>query len=107
MIDVTEKEFPDKDRVEKIREKLIQDYTGTVLCEDIRPNPPVRGRFGNTYIPLKADGAPTQQRPFSMHGETKKRTKQNVQRWINREYIKRPTRAGIEWSSCGFPVPKK
>ena len=68
MIDVTEKEFPEKELVEKMREKVILDYTGTVLCEKLRPNPEPRGRFGYAYIPLKVDAVPTQQRPFSMHG---------------------------------------
>ena len=56
---------------------------------------------------MKVDAVPTQQRPFSMHGISEEAYKKIVQDWIDAGFIERPTKMGIEWSSCGFPVPKK
>jgi hypothetical protein len=39
------------------------------MGREITPNPPVRGRYGYAFIPLKENATPTRARPFVMHGE--------------------------------------
>ena len=107
LIEVSEKEFPEIERVEELRKKIIQEFTGTVLCDKLPKEQPIRGRYGCAYIPLKDDAVPTQQRPFAMHGDKLKAYEKIAQDWIDSGFIERPTKMGIEWSSAGFPVPKK
>ena len=92
--------------VEELREKIFQDYTGTVICEELRPNPPVRGKYGYAFIPLKEGAAPQRCKPFNMHGERLEAYKKVTQDWWDHGFIERPTKGGCEWLSQGFVVPK-
>ena len=93
--------------VEELREKIFQDYTGTVICEELRPNPPVRGKYGYAFIPLKEGATPQRCKPFNMHGERLEAYKKVTQDWWDHGFIERPTKGGCEWLSQGFVVPKK
>ena len=75
MFVATEKEFADIERVEKLREKIVAEYTGTLFLEKLPPNPGPRGDYGMAYIPLKDNAQPTWQRPFGMQGVKRKNTK--------------------------------
>ena len=70
MFVATEKRFEENaERIEKLREKIVAEYTGVVFLDKLPPNPGPRGIFGEAYIPLKEDAQPTWQRPFGMTGE--------------------------------------
>ena len=38
--------FAEVERIEKLREKIVADYTGNVFLEKLPPNPGPRGRYG-------------------------------------------------------------
>ena len=97
----------DKERIENLRAKLHEDYDGTALRDEIEPDPPVRGLFGYAYIPLQENAVPTRQKPFQMYGERQEAFKQIVTDWIDKKFIERPQKGGVEWLSQGFAVPKK
>jgi len=40
-----------------------------VLGTEVLPDPPIRGPYGQAYIPLKEGAIPYRTRPFSMQGE--------------------------------------
>ena len=103
----TEKQFAEVEKIEKLREQLVKDFTGSVFRDKLPPNPGPRGRYGVAYIPLKENAQPTWQRPFAMHGEKEEAYKKIVDGWLAEDLIERPTKNGIEWCSAGFPVPKK
>jgi hypothetical protein len=69
MFVATEKQFAEVEKIEKLREQLVKDFTGSVFRDKLPPNPGPRGRYGVAYIPLKENAQPTWQRPFTMHGE--------------------------------------
>ena len=107
MFVATEKAFSDTEKIEKLREKIVSEYTGTVFMNKLPPNPGPRGRYGEAYIPLKENAQPTWQRPFGMQGVKEEAYKKIVDEWIAEDLIERPKARGIEWCSAGFPVPKK
>ena len=59
----------DRERIQKMRERIHRDYDGVVLREEIVPDPPVRGMFGYAHIPLQENAVQQRQTPFCMHGE--------------------------------------
>jgi hypothetical protein len=93
--------------VEKLREKIAADYEGTVLRDTLIPGLHVRGMFGYAYIPLKDGAMPTRQKPIVAHGEKQEAYGKIVEDWLEKGFIERPWKKGIEWSSAGFAVPKK
>ena len=52
-------------RVEDFRKKIHDDYDGVVLRDEVISDPPVRGDYGNAYIPLKDGAVPQRQNPLS------------------------------------------
>ena len=95
------------EKIKKLREAIHRDYDGTVMREGIWPDPPVRGLYGEAYIPLIEGAVPQRQKPFIMHGEKLEAYKKVVEDWIEKKYIERPTKKGCEWVSAGMVVPKK
>jgi len=55
--------------VAKLTEALHSEYDGEVLGTEVVPDPPIRGPYGQAYIPLKEGAVPYRTRPFSMQGE--------------------------------------
>ena len=107
MFVATEKRFAEVDRIAKLREKIVAEYTGVVFMDKLPPNPGPRGRYGLAYIPLKENAQPTWQRPFAMKGPKEEAYAKIVEEWMAQDLIEKPTKSGIEWCSAGFPVPKK
>ena len=106
----TEEKLPDnwdRNRIEDYRKKIHDDFDGTALRGEIEPDPPVRGLFGYAYIPLRENAEPTRQKPFQMYGERQEAFKTIVLDWIDKKFIERPQKGGVEWLSQGFAVPKK
>ena len=92
---------------EKLREQIHKDYDGTALSETLVPGTHERGLFGFAYIPLKDGAVPTRQKPIVTHGEKHDAYVKVTQDWIDKGFIERPWKKGIEWLSAGFVVPKK
>ena len=86
----------DAKRLEELRAKIHHDFDGTALREELFPDPPVRGMFGYAYIPLEEDAIPTRQKPFQMYGERQEAFKQIVLDWVEKKFIERPTKGGVE-----------
>lgn len=95
-------------RVEEYRAKIIEDYGGVVLASEVKPDPPIRGPYGQAYIPLKENAVPTRSKPFRLHGEKHEAMCEVARQWLDRKFIE-PVPRGIpvEWLSNTFPVPKK
>ena len=55
--------------VEGLRVGVMTDYGGTVLCNEIQPDPPNRGPNCEAIITLKEGAQPKKQRAMPMHGE--------------------------------------
>jgi len=93
-------------RIAEYIRKSHEDYDGKVLCEEVPPDPPVRGPYGYAYIPLKEGAEPQRQKPFYQHGERVDAMKKITDDWISKKFIERPT-AAVEWLCQGFAVPQK
>ena len=107
LIVVPNSEFEELDNVQEFRQKIITDYTGVVFCDKLPGNPPIRGKHGLAYIPLKEDATPTRQCAYPMHGEKMEAYRKIVEEWLELGFLEKPTKLGIEWCSAGFPIPKK
>jgi len=107
LIVVSEKEFEETEEIELLREQIKKDYADTVFREGLPKEQPIRGPYGLAYIPLKDNAVPQSQKPYTMKGEKEVAYRKIVQDWIEAGFIERPRKSGIEWSSTGFPVPKK
>ena len=55
--------------VEGLRAGVMTDYGGTVLCNEIQPDPPNRGPNCEAIITLNEGAQPKKQRAMPMHGE--------------------------------------
>ena len=97
----------DEQKLEKLREKIHQDFDGTALREEVFPDPPVRGLYGYAFIPLQENAIPVREKPFQMYGERKEALEKITQEWIDRKFIERPTKGSAEWLSQAFAVPNK
>ncbi len=51
------------------RQKLLEDYAGSVFEDRTRGNHPIRGPHGGAEIILKAGAIPVKQRMFQIQGE--------------------------------------
>ena len=96
----------DQSRLNRLRDQIHQDFDGTALREEVIPDPPVRGMFGYAYIPLQENAIPTREKPFQMYGERQEALKTIVLDWIDKKFIERPQKGGVEWLSQAFAVPK-
>ena len=59
----------DSPEVDAIRQKLLEDYAGSVFQDRTGGNPPIRGPHGEAEIILKAGAIPVKQRMFQIQGE--------------------------------------
>ncbi len=59
----------DSPDVDAIRQKLLEDYAGSVFQDRTGGNTPIRGPHGETEIILKAGAVPVKQRMFQIQGE--------------------------------------
>lgn len=90
----TEKEFENQPKITQMRDKLVEEYTGTVFRDKVYPNPGPRGRYGVAYIPLKKDAVPKWSRPYPLQGEKLEAYKKIVEDWIAQDLIERPKGGG-------------
>jgi hypothetical protein len=105
---VAKGDFAETDsRVMSFREAIHKDYDGIVLCKEVIPHPPVRGRFGYASIPLKEGAVPTCQKPYRQFGEKDVAARKVTHEWIERGFLEPPTQMNCEWLSQAFVVPKK
>ena len=98
-------EEPEEERLETIRRRLMEDYSGTVLTSTIPKDPPKRGPHGEAKILLREGAIPVRQKPFMLHGEKAEGHKKVVQEWLDNGYLE--LAGDSEWLSMTFPVPKK
>jgi len=56
-------------RIGEYRKKIHELYNGTVLCQEVKPDPPVRGMYGYAHIALKEKAVPQRKHPFVQHGD--------------------------------------
>ena len=91
----------------QLTQKLHDDFDETTLRVDMLPDPPVRGRYGYAYIPLKETAVPHRSKAFHLHGEKLEAMKTITQEWLDADLVERPTGQGSEWGCQAFPVPKK
>ncbi len=69
---VLEARYPhDSPEVEALRQKLLEDFAGTVFQDRTGGNPPIRGPHGEAVIILKPGSIPIKQRMIQIHGEKK------------------------------------
>jgi hypothetical protein len=59
----------DSPGVEAIRQKLLEDFAGTVFQDRTGGNPPIRGPHGEAVIILKPGAIQIKQRMFQIHGD--------------------------------------
>ena len=97
---------PEDARAEEFRKKIHEDYDGTVLREEVYPDPPERGAYGYARIDLKDGAIPQRQKPFNLMGERKEAFAEIVRQWEAHKFIERPT-GPVEWLCQGFAVPIK
>ena len=94
--------------VKELTEALHREYDGVVMGTEVVPDPPIRGPYGQAYIPLKEGAVPYRTRPFSMQGEKLEAHKKITRDWEEHKFIERPKAVvALEWLSSTFPVPKK
>ena len=94
----------DSPGVESMRQKLLEDFAGTVFQDRTGGNPPIRGPHGEAVIILKPGAVPIKQRMFQIHGERKVAWGKLVDQIIDDDKME----PGVSpWNSPSFPVPKK
>ena len=55
----SEVDEPEKERIEELVKKIHEDFDGSALESKVKPDPPVRGKYGYAYVPLKEGAVPT------------------------------------------------
>ena len=65
----------------ELREKLLQDYGGTVFRDKVWPQPPIRGPHGAAKLYLKEGAKPVCGRTFSLGGERLEALRQLEKEW--------------------------
>ena len=81
-------------RTEEFRARIHRDYDGVVLDSKVKPDPPMRGPYGQAYIPLKENAVPTRSKPFRLHGEKYDAMCQVTQEWLDIKFIE-PVPRGV------------
>ena len=90
--------------VEDLRAGVMTDYGGTVLCNEIQPNPPNRGPNCEAIITLKEGAQPRKQRAMPMHGERLEALGIIADEWLAAKNVE----PGMgPWGSPCFPVATK
>jgi len=82
--------------VQEYRDTILKEYTDSVLTAKVLPNPPVRGRYGYAYIPLKEGAIPRRQKPFRMRGEKGKKHEKGTEDWLKHGYLEPPVAIGTK-----------
>ena len=72
-----------------MREKIHRDYDGTVLGTEVLPDTPVRGPYGQAFIPFKEGAQPIKARPFVMHWERLTAHYKVIDDWIAHKFIEK------------------
>ena len=78
-----------QERIVQLTQKLHDDFDGTTLRVDMLPDPPVRGRYGYAYIPLKETAVPHRSKAFHLHGEKLEAMKTITQEWLDADLVER------------------
>ena len=90
------------------REKIHKEFDDVVLRTEIIPDPPVRGRYGYAFIPLKEGYTPIRQKTFVQHGERHEAHIKITEDHVERKFIERPPPGSfLEFLTRTFVVPKK
>ena len=94
------------ERCQRLRERIHRDFDGIVLCEEIRPNPPVRGdpTIGYARVDLRPGAVARKQRPIHLAGDRLEAMKEISDFWIEKKLAED---GPSPWSSPAFPVAKK
>jgi hypothetical protein len=93
----------DSPEVDAIRQKLLEDYAGSVFQDRTGGNPPIRGPHGEAEILVKIGAIPVKQWMFQIQGERRAAWAKLTDEIIRDDKIE----PGISpWSSSSFPVPK-
>ena len=77
-------------RREILRKKLIEEFTGTVFRDEVFKDPPVRGRYGYAYIPLKDGAVPTRAKPWVMQCVRGEAHLVVTEDWEHKGFIEKP-----------------
>ncbi len=87
-----------------MRQKILEDFAGTVFQDRTGGNPLIRGPHVEAVIILKPGAVSVKQRLFQIHGERKVAWGKLVDQIIDDDKIE----PGVSpWNSPSFPVPKK
>ena len=90
--------------VQKMRDRILEDYATTVFTTVMPKQRPVRGPFGEATIELKPGTEPARQRAFHLHGERR----EALNKLVEQLEVEGKLEPGAgPWSSPAFPVPKK
>ena len=90
--------------VEGLRARGMEAYGGTVLCNEIQPDPPNRGPNCEAIPTLKEGAQPKKQRAMPMHAESLECLGKIAHEWLGAKKVE----AGMgPWSSPCFPVATK
>jgi hypothetical protein len=90
--------------VDAIRQKLLEDYSGSVFQDRTGGNPQIQRPHGEAEIILNMVAIPVKQRMFQIQGERRAAWVKLIDEIFRDEKIE----PGISpWSSPSFPVPKK
>ena len=87
----------------QLRQALLDEFGDTCLSGKYKPNPPVRGPFGEAEIWLKPDVRPVSVPPYQLSGERREALTDLVNK--AREMGKIEDGKG-PWNTPAFPVPK-
>ena len=90
--------------VERLREKIKEDFASTVFNIHRTGPPPVRGPHGEATIELKPNATPAKQRMYQIHGPRGEAWGRMIDQLVAEGKLEDSVSA---WSSPSFPVPKK
>ena len=72
---------PQEERKGVLREALVERYKDTVFRNELYHDPPGRGPYGITHIPVKENATPQHAKTFTMHGERRDAYAKVTQDW--------------------------
>ena len=87
----------------RARENILAQFSQTVLSGIYKPDPPIRGPFGEATIWVKEDAPPVARRSFRLGGERLEAHKQLIQDCLDKG--KMELAVGV-WNLPSFPVQK-
>jgi hypothetical protein len=89
---------------QRLRERVIADYTNVIFRDRVWPNPPVRGQHGPAKLYLKPGAKPVCGRTITLSGERLAAMRELEEEW--RADGKLEASRGA-WRSAAFPIRKK